>query len=167
MVTIQVALRSPAATEYIQGSTVRHVEVAAERPLQVLLAEDNLVNQKVASRMLEKQGHVVKIAGNGKEAIAAWQQQAFDLILMDVQMPEMDGIEAAAAIRQKERAGGLGRHIPIIALTAYAMSGDRDACLAVGMDGFVTKPIRIDDLIREISRVHDSFAKLDSPVRVA
>ena len=103
--------------------------------------------------MLQKHGHRVTIAGNGRDALAAWQTQNFDLILMDVQMPEMDGLETAAVIRQKERAQGRSQRIPIIALTAHAMSGDRDACLAVGMDGFVTKPIRIDDLIREISRI--------------
>jgi CheY-like chemotaxis protein len=150
--------RGPAAHAEVSSSA--HDSAEHERPLQILLAEDNLVNQKVASRMLQRHGHVVAIAGNGREALAAWEQRqgVFDLILMDVQMPEMDGLEASAAIRKNERALGRGAHIPIIALTARAMSGDRDACLAVGMDGFVSKPIRMDDLIREIGRVHDSLA---------
>jgi signal transduction histidine kinase/CheY-like chemotaxis protein len=131
-----------------------------ENPLRVLLAEDNLVNQKVASRMLEKHGHKVILASNGREALDALERESFDLILMDVQMPEMDGLEAAAAIRRKERVAGGGGHTPIIALTAHAMAGDRDACISVGMDGFVTKPIRMDDLIREISRVYDAFARV-------
>ena len=130
-------------------------------PLVILLAEDNPVNQTVASHMLRKHGHAVTIAGTGREALAAWKQQPFDVILMDVQMPEMDGLEAAASIRQQERANGLGRHVPIIALTAHAMSNrkTRDAtCLANGMDRFTsTKPVRIEDLIREITRVRNAL----------
>ncbi len=119
--------------------------------LHILLAEDNLINQKLAAHMLEKQGHSIVVAVNGKDALSQWERQRFDLILMDIQMPEMDGLEAAAAIRQGERAAGT--HIPIIALTANAMSGDRETCLAAGMDGFVTKPIRSDDLLIEICRL--------------
>ncbi len=136
-------------------------------PLRILLVEDNPVNQKVASRMLEKQGHAISIAGNGRDALAAWEREPFDLILMDVQMPEMDGMEATATIRLRERTRGRNCHIPIIALTAHAMSGDREACLGVGMDGFVTKPIRIDDLIREIERVHTELAAVEIPAPVA
>jgi len=116
--------------------------------LQILLAEDNPVNQRVALRILEKAGHSVVIAGNGKEAIGALELQAFDLVLMDVQMPEMDGLEAAAVIRQKEL--GTGRHIPIIAMTAHAMTGDRERCLASGMDGYITKPIRSRELVKVV-----------------
>jgi CheY-like chemotaxis protein len=137
---------------------VDQVTAGQEAPLRILLAEDNSVNQKVASRMLEKYGHAVTIVCNGRDALAAWEFEAFDLILMDVQMPEMDGLESAVAIRQRERAKGRGEHIPMIALTAHAMSSDRAACLAVGMDGFVTKPVRMDDLIREIGRVQESLA---------
>jgi signal transduction histidine kinase/CheY-like chemotaxis protein len=157
MAAIQLAIGNYTHSHHAHAPSAQQI-VNDAPPLQILLAEDNLVNQKVASRMLQKHGHFVTIASNGHEALTAWEQQTFDLILMDVQMAEMDGLEAAAAIRQKERARGRGSHIPIIALTAHAMSGDRDACLAVGMDGFVTKPIRIDDLIREISRVHDTLA---------
>jgi signal transduction histidine kinase/CheY-like chemotaxis protein len=135
-----------------------------QQPLRILLAEDNLVNQKVAARLLQKDGHMVKIAGNGREALAVWGQEEFDLILMDVQMPEMDGLETTTAIRLRERTNGA--HIPIIALTAHAMSGDAETCRAAGMDGFVTKPIRTDDLFREIRRVQAAFgsARRRSPV---
>ncbi len=120
--------------------------------LRVLLAEDNSVNQKVASRMLEKQNYSVTIAGNGVEAIEALEGQTFDLVLMDIQMPEMDGLQAAKAIRENERANG-GGHIPIIALTAHAMTGDRERFLEAGMDGYVTKPIRMAELLGEIGRL--------------
>ncbi len=119
--------------------------------LNILLAEDNPVNQKVALRMLEKQGHTVTIAGDGRAALANWQRQGFDLILMDVQMPEMDGLEATAAIRRAELR--TGQRIPIIALTAHAMAGDRERCLAAGMDGYAVKPIRAEDIRNEIVRL--------------
>ncbi len=123
--------------------------------LKILLAEDNPVNQKVAVRMLEKQGHTVTIAGDGRAALANWQRQGFDLILMDVQMPEMDGFEATAAIRQAEVR--TGQRIPIIALTAHAMAGDRERCLAAGMDGYAVKPIRAEDIRNEIVRLCSAF----------
>ena len=112
--------------------------------LRVLLAEDNLVNQRLATRLLEKRGHHVAVAGNGQEALAALEREDFDLVLMDVQMPEMDGFEATAAIRQKENMNG--RHLPIVALTAHAMKGDREKCLAAGMDDYLSKPIRPQEL---------------------
>jgi CheY-like chemotaxis protein len=124
-------------------------------PLRILLAEDNPVNQKVAARLLQKRGYNVAIAGTGREAVNTYAQQRFDLILMDVQMPDLDGLEATMAIRNLERAAG--GHIPILALTAHAMSSDRDTCLAAGMDGFVTKPIRTEELFREIRRVQEMF----------
>jgi signal transduction histidine kinase/DNA-binding response OmpR family regulator len=107
-------------------------------PLRILLAEDNIVNQRMAVRLLEKGGYTVVVAVNGKEALGALERESFDLILMDVQMPEMGGFEATAAIRALQN--GLSR-IPIIAMTAHAMKGDREACLAAGMDGYVSKPI--------------------------
>jgi len=119
--------------------------------LNILLVEDNPVNQKVALRMLEKEGHTVAIAANGRAALARWERQAFDLILMDVQMPEMDGLEVTAAIRRAE--AGTGRHVPIIALTAHAMAGDRERYLASGMDGYVPKPIRAEEIRSEIRRL--------------
>ena len=112
--------------------------------LRVLLAEDNLVNQRLAVKLLEKRGHRVVVAGNGREALQALEKDAFDLVFMDVQMPEMDGLEATVAIREKERRTGL--HQAIIALTAHAMKGDREKCLEAGMDGYLTKPIRPQEL---------------------
>jgi signal transduction histidine kinase/DNA-binding response OmpR family regulator len=128
---------------------------------RILLAEDNPVNQKVARRLLEKMGHSVTVAATGKEALLALEQQAFDLILMDVQMPEMDGIQATAAIRRKEM--GSGTRIPIIALTANAMAGDREFCLSAGMDGYVVKPIRSQDLFNEINRIQNQVGQTVSP----
>ena len=111
----------------------------SSRPLRILLAEDNPVNQRLAVRILEKWGHSVSVAGNGCKAVENWERETFDLILMDVQMPEMSGTEASALIRERERESG--RHMPIIAMTAHAMEGDREKCLAAGMDHYVTKPI--------------------------
>jgi CheY-like chemotaxis protein/HPt (histidine-containing phosphotransfer) domain-containing protein len=106
----------------------------------VLLAEDNPVNQRVARTVLEKQGHTVVSAHNGREALARVQAERFDVVLMDVQMPELDGLEATRAIREIE--SGTGARVPIIGVTAHAMKGDRERCLASGMDGYVAKPIR-------------------------
>ena len=116
---------------------------------RILLAEDNQINRLVALRMLHNMGFEVKVAENGQEAVRLAQQEPFDLILMDVQMPEMDGFEATAAIRAWEK--DTGRHIPIIALTAHAMTGDREDCLAAGMDGYLPKPIHIKELKRVIA----------------
>lgn len=121
--------------------------------LRILLAEDNPVNEKVARRMLEKQHHAVTVARTGCEVLRVLDQHTFDLILMDIQMPEMDGLEATAAIREREQGGEGDAHIPIIALTAHALPGDRECCLAGGMDGYATKPINLADLTREIDRV--------------
>jgi CheY-like chemotaxis protein len=111
----------------------------SSRSLRVLLAEDNPVNQRLAVRIMEKWGHTVAVAGNGRKALEAWEQETFDLILMDVQMPEMSGLEATATIREREKDSG--RHVPIIAMTAHAMEGDRQKCLAAGMDHYASKPI--------------------------
>jgi signal transduction histidine kinase/DNA-binding response OmpR family regulator/integral membrane sensor domain MASE1 len=116
--------------------------------LHILLVEDNLVNQRVASRLLEKRGHRVAVAENGIQALKALEQETYDLVLMDVQMPEMDGLEATAKIREKERHST--RHQPVVALTARAMKGDLEHCLSAGMDGYLSKPIRpeeLDDLL--------------------
>jgi signal transduction histidine kinase/CheY-like chemotaxis protein len=112
---------------------------------RVLLAEDNEVNQQLANRILTRRGHKVETVENGKDALAAWRRQEFDVILMDVQMPEMDGLAATAAIRAEEQAAG--KHIPIIALTAHAIMGDRERCLAAGMNGYVAKPLRPEELL--------------------
>ncbi len=115
-----------------------------ERSLLLLLAEDNVVNQRLAVRLLEKRGHRVVLAGDGAEALAALERQRFDVVLMDVQMPGIDGFEATAAIRAREKASG--GHVPIVAMTAHAMKGDRERCLATGMDGYVAKPLRAEEL---------------------
>jgi|HubBroStandDraft_6_1064221.scaffolds.fasta_scaffold06106_4 PAS domain S-box-containing protein len=112
--------------------------------LRVLLAEDNLVNQRLAVRLLEKRGHRVVVAATGLEALKALEKESFDLVLMDVQMPEMDGLEATAIIREKEK--GTGHRQPIVALTAHAMKGDREKCIEGGMDGYLSKPIRPQEL---------------------
>jgi signal transduction histidine kinase/CheY-like chemotaxis protein len=122
-----------------------------ETTLRVLLAEDNAVNRTLAVRLLEKRGHTVHVAANGREALAALERQTFDLVFMDVQMPEMDGFEATAAIRQKEK--GTGTRLPIIAMTAHAMKGDEARCLAAGMDGYVPKPVRVEALMQAIHTV--------------
>jgi CheY-like chemotaxis protein len=116
--------------------------------LRILLVEDNLVNQRLASRLLEKQGHEVVVAANGRDALAVLEQERFDLVLMDVQMPEMDGIETTTAIRACEE--GTGKRLPIIALTAQAMEGDRERCLAAGMDGYLSKPIQGHQLLQTV-----------------
>jgi signal transduction histidine kinase/CheY-like chemotaxis protein len=115
----------------------------------ILLAEDNVVNQLLAVRLLEKQGHRVSVVNNGLEAVQAVERESFDLVLMDAQMPEMNGYEATAVIREKEK--GTGRHIPIIALTANALVGDRERCLDAGMDGYVSKPFKASELAEAIS----------------
>ena len=128
--------------------------------LKILLAEDNPINQKLATRMLEKRNHVVTVTANGREALAALEQSSYDLVLMDMQMPEMDGFEATALLRQKEQA--TGKHQPVVAMTALAMNGDRERCMAVGMDGYLSKPIRP----QELDELLDSYmARKDAPVR--
>ncbi len=128
-------------------------DAAPERftPLRVLLAEDNVVNQRVAIGLMQKAGHTVTLAANGLEALAALEQGTFELVLMDMQMPEMGGAEAMAAIREGEKA--TGAHLPIVALTAHALKGDRERCLEAGADGYVPKPIAPAMLFREIERV--------------
>ncbi|MHB8898965.1 MAG: response regulator [Thermoguttaceae bacterium] len=116
---------------------------------RILLAEDSLVNQKLAVALLERQGHRVTVAGTGRDAVAAMESHAFDLVLMDVQMPEMDGLEATARIRACEK--GTGRHVPIIAMTAHALKGDRELCLAAGMDDYLSKPIRTQELFQKLA----------------
>jgi two-component system sensor histidine kinase/response regulator len=126
----------------------RHTLREARQKLRILLAEDNPVNRELAVRLLEKRGHEVVVAHNGREAMTTLEKQTFDLVLMDVQLPEMDGLEATAAIREKEK--GTGAHLRIIAMTAHAMKGDRERCLAAGMDGYVSKPIETKELFEAI-----------------
>jgi signal transduction histidine kinase/DNA-binding response OmpR family regulator len=129
----------------------RHSLNESRRKLRVLLAEDNPINQKLAVRLLEKQGHSVTVANDGVQAVAAVEDGEFDLVLMDVQMPNMSGLEATAAIRTLER--GTGKHVPIVAMTAHAMKGDQERCVGAGMDGYVSKPIRPDNMLEVIARV--------------
>ena len=136
------ALAEPAAKPQADpGAPGRTIPAS---PLRVLLAEDNVVNQKVGRRLIEKFGHSVVVVGDGRQAVRAVEEQEFDVVFMDVQMPELDGIEATAAIRERERT--TGKHHRIIAMTAHAMKGDRERCLAAGMDGYLSKPIRVDEL---------------------
>lgn len=121
------------------------------RPLRILVAEDNKVNQAVASKSLGKQGHRVVLVDDGQQAVTAWESGGFDLILMDVEMPEIDGLDATREIRAREQ--DTDSHIPIIAMTAHALAGDRERCLKAGMDGYVAKPLRIRVLEEEIARV--------------
>jgi PAS domain S-box-containing protein len=152
---LRAALRAAAAGSHRPPPGNTPVPPAAAPPaaasLNVLLAEDNVVNQRVAQRLLEKHGHRVVRANNGAEALACLEQQPFDLVLMDVQMPDLDGLEATAQIRRREQA--TGRRVPIIAMTAHAMSGDRERFLAAGMDGYVAKPIEARELLRAIEAV--------------
>jgi CheY-like chemotaxis protein len=119
------------------------------KPLNILLVEDGLMNQKIALALLEKWGHRVTIANNGREALSETDTQKFDLVLMDVQMPEMDGFEATQVIRAREQK--TGEHVPIVAMTARAMMGDREKCLQSGMDSYVAKPIRRRELYGAIA----------------
>jgi two-component system sensor histidine kinase/response regulator len=136
------------------------VQPLPDSPSRVLLAEDNLVNQRLVQRILEKVGHHVVVVANGREALDAIQKDAFDLILMDVQMPVMAGIETTRAIRENEVL--TKGHTPIIALTAHAMKGDQDRCIAAGMDGYLSKPIRASDLLNTVA----TYAK-KKPVEVS
>jgi CheY-like chemotaxis protein len=132
------------------------------RALRILVAEDNPTNQKLVSALLEQQGHHVSIVGNGRLAVEHAAQEPFDLILMDVQMPEMSGLEATAAIRKAERP--TGRHIPIVALTARATADDRAQCLAAGMDAYVSKPVRAEELFSAIDVIAGVPAPAAPPV---
>ena len=139
------------ALDLIRRVTPPPVPIAFESPLRILLAEDNVVNQKLAVRLLEKRGHLVTVAATGVEAVEAARRGTFDLVLMDVQMPDMDGLEATRIIRDSEQE--TGRRIPIIAMTARAMKGDRESCLESGMDGYLAKPIQPRELFEVLESV--------------
>jgi CheY-like chemotaxis protein len=140
--------RQAQATRLLTRYSLRNADTGSGRgersSFEILLAEDNPVNQKLAIRLLEKRGHRVTLVQNGKEALAALEERTFDLVLMDVQMPEMGGVEATMILRQRER--GSGGHQPVVAMTAAAMIGDRERCLEAGMDDYLSKPIRPADL---------------------
>ena len=124
--------------------------VATPRPLQVLLAEDNPVIQQLAGELLQMRGYSVKLAANGKEVLAALDRDTFDVVLMDVNMPEMDGYQTTAAIREREKTNG--SHLRIIALTGSALKDDRERCLKAGMDGYLSKPIRSRELFEAVEQ---------------
>jgi len=133
-----------------ESASYSGVQEPSAHHLKILLAEDNVVNQRVLARMLEKLGWMVTVVSDGQEAITESGENVYDVILMDVQMPEMDGLTATMAIRSRERQ--IGGHIPIVALTAYAMQGDRERCLMAGMDDYLSKPVRVEDLQRIVER---------------
>jgi PAS domain S-box-containing protein len=135
----------------------RHTIRESRRGLRILLAEDNIINQKVAVHILERYSHKVFVAKNGQEVLQALKKEHFDLILMDVQMPKMDGFAATASIREKEKK--TGSHIPIIAMTAHAMKGDRERCLDSGMNDYIAKPLKAEHLTKTIDRVMSKVRK--------
>jgi CheY-like chemotaxis protein len=133
-IRLAIGVHTPASTGTGPDAKIS----ASPLSLRILLAEDNLVNQRVAMTMLGKMGHRITLATNGREALEQWRQSDFDLILMDVQMPEMTGLQATTQIRREE---AVDAHVPIVAMTASAMSEERDRCLAAGMDDFISKPV--------------------------
>jgi signal transduction histidine kinase/CheY-like chemotaxis protein len=143
-----------------QPAVEQPVPTTVGRALRILVAEDNVINQKLAVALLNKMGHEVTLAGNGRDACELWTLGTFDMILMDVQMPEMDGTEATARIREMEKQ--TGKHIPIVAMTAYAMSGDRDRYLDTGMDEYITKPVSYKRVEQAIGR----FFSFEEPTAV-
>ena len=147
---IKIVLASPPKTEKAAVVTVHSLRENRGK-LKILLVEDNRVNQILATRLLEKRGHVVTAAENGGTALKAMKEGRFDLILMDIQMPEMNGLQATLAIRRSESESK--DHVPIIAMTARALTGDREAYLAAGMDAYLTKPLNVADLFSTIEDV--------------
>ncbi len=144
-----------AAPRVESGKAAIDTDFANAHPLRILLAEDNAVNQKLALRLLEQMGYRADVASNGLEAVESVERQSYDVVLMDVQMPEMDGLDATRAIRKLTSL----RQPRIIAMTANAMQGDREMCLAAGMDDYVSKPIRVAELIEALRRAHGPAAK--------
>ncbi len=150
--TICASLQKNAVVQTRPSLLTRHSIRESSRRINILLAEDNLINQKLAVSLLQKMGHNVTVAQDGKQAVAMSEIEQFDLILMDVQMPEMDGLEATAAIRSREESQGRPR-VPILAMTAYAMTGDSDRCIEAGMDGYISKPINTQELFETIENL--------------
>jgi len=145
---IQTVLSSPGRTKPAPALVTLHSLREGRGHLKILLAEDNRVNQVLAVRLLEKRGYTVVLVETGKAAVEAWQNESFDLILMDVQMPEMDGLEATASVREREK--NTGKHIPIVAMSAHAMAGDKERCLQAGMDAYLSKPLSVKELFATI-----------------
>jgi len=157
---IRAALLLPVSLPLPEQVVTRHTLRKARSRLRILLAEDNPVNQALMLRLVEKLGHSPVLAGNGREALALWQKEKFDLLFMDVQMPELDGLAATAEIRRREQ--GTGAHLPIVAMTAHALKGDRERCLAAGMDGYVSKPVNFELVQQEIERLCGAPAPLSA-----
>lgn len=153
--TIMLIMKDSVVEKSAVQVVTRHSLRELKKHFTILLAEDNKVNQKLAVSRLEKRGYSVVVASDGQEALTLYEKQPFDLILMDVQMPNMDGFEATAAIREKEK--NSGKHIPIVAMTAHAMKGDADRCLNAGMDAYVAKPIKADELFANIEQLLPSL----------
>jgi len=158
---IQTVLSSPARTEQAPALVTTHSLREGRGRFKVLLAEDNRVNQILAVRLLEKRGHTVIVVETGKAGLEALRNESFDLILMDVQMPELDGLQATARIREQEKT--TGRHIPIVAMTAHAMVGDKQRCLQGGMDAYISKPLSVNELFATIEGL---FQASKEPSRV-
>ena len=152
--TARLGLRQSQACPSLKEKTPRSValsELHTRHRLNILLAEDNPLNQKLAVRMLEKMGHSVSVAANGKEVLEDLEKERFDVVLMDVEMPQMDGLETTEAIRNQEKI--TGEHIPIVAMTAFAMKGDKERCLQAGMDAYLSKPIDKEDLFSTLEQM--------------
>jgi CheY-like chemotaxis protein len=155
-VLAQDAARTPARAAAVPVAPKLDPGMAARQPLRILLAEDNVVNQKLALRILQQMGYRADVASNGLEAIESVRRQVYDVVLMDVQMPEMDGLDAAREICARWSPGDRPR---IIAMTANAMQGDRDLCFAAGMDDYLTKPIRVERLVEALSQARPREAR--------
>ena len=161
LAAIRIALGSQNQSQKNPSLVTVHSLRETRGRLNILVVEDNLINQKVALRLLEKRGHTVVVAETGNRALELVDQRPFDLILMDVQMPEMDGLQATAAIRQRELSRG--KRIPIIAMTAHAMVGDKERCLQAGMDGYISKPLQINELFAAIEKVLPPMESNNAP----
>ena len=162
--TLRLPLSAP-ATPYARNQIEKQSKsiVTAALPNRVLVAEDNATNQKLVVRLLEKFGCQVDVATNGKEAVEIWSRLSYDVVLMDCQMPNMDGYEATAEIRRREAKSTPKRRTPIVALTASAMQGDSEKCLAAGMDDFISKPVQVEHLRRAIQR-WSPLGQVEAPV---
>ncbi len=150
--TICASMQKTAGVQTRPSLLTRHSIRESARRRNILLAEDNLINQKMAISLLQKMGHSVTVVQNGRQAVEKSEAEQFDLILMDVQMPEMDGLEATTAIRAREVSRG-GQRVPILAMTAYTMAGDSDRCIEAGMDGYISKPINTEELFKAIENI--------------
>jgi CheY-like chemotaxis protein len=156
---ISTVLQLAPADRRLDASVTRHSLRESRCRLCVLVAEDNAVNQLLVRRLIEKEGHAVVVVENGIKALRALEQQQFDLVMMDVEMPEMDGFEATAAIREREKATGGHQHI--VAMTAHAMKGDRERCMGGGMDGYLSKPIRMAEFRETLARLESEIVRAD------